>query len=220
MGPGQEEGGPAADGRGRRGAPGNNAVPADLRPSSLASIEGYLFVERSHPANSQRYREPKKLSSCTSPDRQGLARARAALDVPVRLARGRRRRRGTPWREFRPLPVFWRAPGSASRARTPRDCVHYPAQLQETSPRCMRPSEPTAAGRERGLRWKSWQLRCLGPEPGGCPLPSQLLCFNFAPCVLEAHFGGPREPLIFQLLAPCLGSLNANCTEPRCPFRA
>lgn len=60
MGPGQEEGGPAADGRGRRGAPGNNAVPADLRPSSLASIEGYLFVERSHPANSQRYREPKK----------------------------------------------------------------------------------------------------------------------------------------------------------------
>lgn len=156
-----------------------------------------------------------------------LARARAARDVSVRLARGRRRRRGMPWREFRPLPV------SSGGRRVPHLGPERLAGVERsggaacTIPGRARKAAQGAGGPQNPLRPKSWRLACLGPEPwrtpGGvrtrCLL--SLLALTWFPHVCRGHILELRgSPLTFHLLATCLRSLNDNCTGARCHFRA
>lgn len=210
----QDEGGPAAGGRGRRGGsreqrspePGPKLIPAVPRPSSLASIQSYVFVKRVSPRELPRYCEPSRIA-VTWPDRQALARTREAQAISA----GTRERAGPGAGHsvagislasgfLRPAArsVSWRAgsavvPRARSLARLPRTprwgggrrrgCVLHPGPRLETSLRCVREGPEGA-----------------GPAPRRSPdlLPSPLLCVSFA----FPGCGGPVSDLARDPAAP------------------
>lgn len=176
--PEQKEGGSAAGGRGRCG----EADPGCPRTLLSCLNPELRFSKVLSPPKLSKLLRTWKPNAYTCPDPQALARARAALAFALRTRERAAPEAGHAVAGISPASGFlWRAPSSSSPVsdpaifpsalppRTPRcgggrrrGCVHHPDPLQETSLRCVRASEPTAARRERGRRWKSWRLRCLG----------------------------------------------------------
>lgn len=150
------------------------------------------------PSQTLKGRVPSRASPRTCPDRRALARSRAA---PVRTRERAVPEAGHAVAGISPAPV-----SSAGRSQLRRSQLAGPAVFprarpprtprwdrqrrrrrkaagprRESSLSCSRASEPTAARRERGRRWKAWRLRCWRRRDARRILdllPSQLLCFH------------------------------------------